>query len=464
MKPHEPDALIPADLTHATLTQRISALVLEQRSPLGWWIAVLVCAGLTLVFVLSLSVLFSVGIGIFGINIPVAWGMPILNTIWWIGIAHAGTLISAVLLLTRQPWRAAINRFAEAMAMFAIICAGLYPIIHLGRPEFFYYLLPYPDTMDLWPQWRSPLVWDFFAIATYLIFTASFLYMSLLPDLASLRDRARGRRAYFYGVLALGWRGSATHWARYERATTILAALATPIVVTVTGIISLDLAVSIVPGYHFTIFPPYFVAGALFSGFSTVALLAVALRSLFKLHDLVTLTHLDYLGRMMLLFALIVSYAYIQEIFVAFYSGEDYYRTVHFDRWTGPYAPAWWSMIVCNVVLTQLLWFRRIRRSPAIMLCLALTSNLGMWLERFQIVFTSTHADYMPSNWDTIWPTAWDWATYFGSLGLFGLLLLIFVKLMPLISIHDMRTLIATHQTPRENGSEQAPREASDHE
>lgn len=446
-RPHR-EALIPAGLTHASLTRRISDLVLVERSPLAWWIAVLVCAVLTLVFVISLSALFTAGVGIFGINIPVAWGMPILNTVWWIGIAHAGTLISAVLLLTRQPWRAAINRFAEAMAMFAIVCAGLYPILHLGRPAFFYYLLPYPDTMNLWPQWYSPLVWDFLAITVYTTFTASFLYMSLLPDLATLRDRARGWLAYVYGFLALGWNGSAVHWARYEKATMVLAALATPIVVTVTGIISLDLAVSIVPGYHFTIFPPYFVAGALFSGFATVALLAVVLRSLFKLHDLITLTHLDYLGRMMLLFALIVSYAYSQEIFAAWYTGEDHYRYVYIDRWTGPYAPVWWGMIVCNVVLTQLLWFRRIRRSPMAMLCLAITSNLGMWLERFQIVFTSTHADYMPSNWDTNWPTAWDWATYLGSIGLFGLLLLVFVKVMPMISMHDMRSLLAQRQRP----------------
>lgn len=452
MKPQQ-DRLLPPNITFASLTQRISDLVLKERAPFGWWIGVMICAALSLVLVVALSVLFSVGVGIFGITIPVAWGMPILNTIWWIGIAHAGTLISAVLLITRQPWRAGINRFAEAMAMFAIVCAGIYPIMHLGRPQFFYYLLPYPDTMDLWPQWRSPLVWDFFAIFTYLVFTASFLYLSLLPDLATLRDRAQGWRARVYGILAVGWRGSAAHWERYEKANMILAALATPIVVTVTGIISLDLAVSIVPGFHFTIFPPYFVAGALFSGFSTVALLAVVLRSLFNLKDLVTPMHLDYLGRMMLLFSLIVAYAYSQEIFTAFYTGEDYYRTVYFDRWTGPYAPVWWSMITCNVVLTQLLWFKRIRRSPPAMLCLAITCNLGMWLERFQIVFTSTHADYMPSNWGTIWPTGWDWAAFLGSLGLFGLLLLIFVKLTPLISLHDMRALIASRLPSRDSDS-----------
>lgn len=444
------DRLLPEGITFASMTRRICDLVLVERAPLGWWVGVIICALLTLMLVVALSVLFTMGVGIFGINIPVAWGMPILNTIWWIGIAHAGTLISAVLLLTRQPWRAGINRFAEAMSMFAIVCAGIYPLMHLGRPLFVYYLMPYPDTMNLWPQWRSPLVWDFFAIFTYLVFTSCFLYMSLLPDLATLRDRAQGWKARAYGILALGWRGSAAHWERYEKANMIMAALATPIVVTVTGIISLDLAVSIVPGFHFTIFPPYFVAGALFSGFSTVALLAIVLRSLFNLKDLVTRVHLDYLGRMMLLFSLIVAYAYSQEIFTAFYTGEAYYRTVYFDRWTGPYAPVWWSMFTCNVILTQLLWFKRVRRSPLAMLCLAITCNLGMWLERFQIVFTSTHADYMPSNWRTIWPTGWDWAAYLGSLGLFGLLLLLFIKLTPMISLHDMRGLIASRLPSRD--------------
>lgn len=442
MAPHEP--LIPRDLTHAGLTRRLAGLVLDQRSPRSWLIAFGVATALTLLFFASLWVLFTMGVGIYGLNIPVAWGFPIVNTIWWIGIAHAGTLISAVLLLTRQEWRASINRFAEAMAMFAIVCAGLYPIIHLGRPEFFYYLLPYPNTMELWPQWRSPLVWDFFAIATYVIFTSSFLYMSLLPDFASLRDRARSRAGQlFYGLLALGWRNSAKHWARYERATGVLAAAAAPIVVLVTGIISLDLAVSVVPGYHFTIFPPYFVAGALFSGFSTVALLAIAFRAMFGLHDIVTSRHLDYLGRMMLLFGLIVAYAYTQEIFVAWYSGDPYYRYLYFEnRMTGPYAPFWWAMIVCNVVLLQFLWFRRVRTSAPALLTLAITSNIGMWLERFQIVFTSTYADFMPSAFGTNWPTASDWATYIGSIGLFAFMLLIFIRLAPMISLHDMRALL----------------------
>lgn len=435
--------LIPESLSHAEVSERVTGIVLTGRAPRAWKIAVVISALLTLVLLGALAVLFTTGVGLFGVNIPVAWGFPIVNTIWWIGIAHAGTLISAVLLLTRQRWRASINRLAEAMAMFAIVCAGIYPLIHLGRPWLAYYLLPYPDSMGLWPQWRSPLVWDFFAIATYLVFTLCFLYLSLLPDLATLRDRGRTRFVQLgYGVLALGWRNSAVHWARYERANRVLAVVAAPVVVSVTGIISLDLAVSIVPGYHFTIFPPYFVAGALFSGFATVAMLAITMRSLFGLKDLITRQHLDYLGRMMLVFALVVNYAYTQEIFTAWYSGDEFYWMVYIDRWTGPYAPIWWSMIFCNGVLAQLLWFRRIRRSPLALFCVAVTSNIGMWLERFQIVFTSTHADFIPAAWGTIWPTRWDWLVYIGSLGLFTLLVLLFVRLMPLISMHDMRTAI----------------------
>lgn len=437
------EPLIPEALTHTAISDQISDIVLEQRSPVAWKLAFIVSAALTLLLVASLSVVFTTGVGLFGINIPVAWGFPIVNTIWWIGIAHAGTLISAVLLLTRQRWRASINRLAEGMAMFAIACAGLYPLIHLGRPWLAYYLMPYPDTMGLWPQWRSPLVWDFFAIGTYLIFTTCFLYLSVLPDFATLRDRAKTKSAQIiYGVLALGWRNSAIHWARYERANLVLAAVAAPVVVSVTGIISLDLAVSIVPGFHFTIFPPYFVAGALYSGFSTVALLAVIMRSLFGLKSLITRRHLDYLGRMMLVFVLVVNYAYTQEMFTAWYSGDEFYRMVYIDRWTGPYAPVWWSMLFCNAVLAQLLWFKRIRRNPLAIFTLAVIGNIGMWLERFQILFTSTHADYMPSAWGTIWPTSWDWVVFAGSLGLFVFLLLIFVRVAPLVSMHDMRAEI----------------------
>lgn len=445
------EPLVPPGLTYASLTGRIAAQVLYQRTPISWWIAFIVSGLFALTGIVLVSFVFAIGVGLFGINIPVAWGLPIVNTIWWIGIAHAGTLISGMLLLTRQQWRDSINRLAEAMAMFAIMMAGAYPLIHLGRPWFFYYLLPYPNTMELWPQWRSPLVWDFFAIATYLIYTTLFLYISLLPDLATLRDRAR-RRGWqvFYGLLALGWRNSAVHWARYERAVLVLAAVSAPIVLSVTGIISLDLAVTIVPGYHFTIFPPYFVAGALYSGFATVAILAIVFRSMFKLHDLITLRHLDYIGRLMLVFVLVVDYAYSQEMFMAWYSGTEYYYRVYIDRWTGPYAPVWWAMFALNVVLAQLLWFRRVRRSPLLLLLLAIAADIGMFLERFQIVFTSTHADYMPSAWGTIWPTIWDWMIFLGTLSLFTLLLLVLIRLTPLISLHDMRHLMHKRSRPRE--------------
>lgn len=440
--------LVPSGLTLAEITERITGVVFDVRAPWSWRIAFVVCALLTVMFFAALQYLFTTGVGIFGINIPVAWGFAIVNTIWWIGIAHAGTLISAVLLLTRQDWRASINRFAEAMAMFAIVCAGLYPLIHLGRPWFFYYLLPYPNAMDLWPQWRSPLIWDFFAISTYLVYTMLFLYLSLLPDIATLRDRAKTRVGQlFYGSLALGWRNSAVHWKRYERVTMVFAAVAAPIVLSVTGIISLDLSVSIVRGFHFTIFPPYFVAGALYTGFATVALLAIVLRSMFGLQDLVTKHHLDYLGRLMLTFALVVDYAYTQEIFTAWYSGDKFYLYVYIDRWTGPYAPVWWTMFFLNVVLVQLLWFRRVRTSVPMLALLAIGAVIGMWLERFQILFTSLHAGYMPSAWDTVWPTAWDWIVYTGSLGLFTLLVLIFVRVMPLISLHDMRSLLHKRQS-----------------
>lgn len=429
--------------TPGRITDRIAGLVLDRATPRSWFVMLTVSTLLAAVFLGAIVMVFEVGVGLFGMNIPVAWAFPIVNTIWWIGIAHAGTLISAVLLLTRQEWRAPVTRFAEAMAMFAIVIAGLFPILHLGRPWLFYYLLPYPNTTGLWPQWKSPLVWDFFAIATYLTFTALFLYLALMPDLATLRDRARSRfLRVLYGLGALGWRNSVRHWHHYQRAYLVLAAVAAPIVVSVTGIISLDLSVSIVPGYHFTIFPPYFVAGALFSGFATVIIIAVIMRRMFALEDLITPFHIDRLARLMLAFGLVVDYAYVSEIFTAFYSGEAFYRYVYIDRWTGPYAPVWWAMIFCNVVLLQLVWFPRIRRSLPAMFCLAVVADLGMWLERYQIVLTSTHADYVPANWDTVWPTLTDWAVLFGSIGFFFMLLLLFLRLTPVISLKEMREVL----------------------
>lgn len=430
----------------ADVTDRVTAIVLTRAMPRAWWYGVAFTGILALVFFATMVAVFGIGVGLFGINIPVAWGFPIINTIWWIGIAHAGTLISGVLLLTRQQWRAPVARFAEGMALFAVVMAGLFPLLHLGRPLFAYYVMPYPNTMDLWPQWRSPLVWDFFAIGTYVVFTLLFLYMSLLPDLGILRDRAvrlqLSGRKYFYGLLAMGWRNDARHWQRYQQANRILAGLSAPIVFAVTGTISLDLAVSIVPGYHFTIFPPYFVAGALFSGFATVVIIAAIVRSLFSLQDMVTALHLDKLGKMMLLFALIVDYSYSCEIFTAFYSGEQVYREVYFQRWFGPYAPAYWGMILCNVVIPQALWFPAVRRSWPLMVVIAVVADVGMWLERFVIVLSSTAHDYMPSAWRAVSPTMTDWLVLGGSIGSFFLLLLLFVRVMPSIAIHDMRKVL----------------------
>lgn len=424
------------------MTDRLAELTLRPPRLRGWLPALLASAVLTVVFLIAVGAVLGVGVGLFGMNIPVAWAFPIVNTIWWIGMAHAGTLISAALLLTRQPWRAPVNRFAEAMAMFAVVLAGLFPLLHLGRPWFFYFLLPYPDTMGLWPQWKSPLVWDFFAISTYLIFTLSFLFMSVLPDLATLRDRAeRPAVRFLYGVLAMGWRNSVRHWQRYERAYLVLAAVAAPIVASVTGIISMDLAVSIVPGYHFSIFPPYFVAGALFSGFATVIVIAAVVRRMFGLEDLITPDHLDRLACLMLVFGLIVDYAYVMEMFGAWYSGEIYYRHVYIDRWTGAYAPFWWGMIFCNVVVLQLVWLRPVRRSIPAIVAIAVIADIGMWLERYQIVLTSTHQDFMPTSWDVAWPTVVDWSVLFGSIGTFFFLLLLFIRFFPPLSLKDMREL-----------------------
>lgn len=435
--------LMPPDIDLTAISDRLVSIVTKNKTPHSWFYATAFFVFLTLVYLFSISYVFKTGVGLFGLNIPVAWEFPIASTIWWIGIAHAGTLISGVLLLTRQNWRPAIARFAEAMAMFAIIFAGAYPLIHLGRPWLFYYLIPYPNTQGLWPNWKSPLIWDFFAITSYLLYTTMFLYLDLLPDLATMRDRAKHRISrLFYGVMALGWRNSARHWARFDRANMIMAAISAPIVVSVTGTISLDLAVTIVPGYHFTIFPAYFVAGALYSGFATVILIAVPFRAMFGLQDLITPRHIDYIAKVMLGFVLVVDYSYMCEIWTAFYSGADYYYGVYHNRWFEFYAPVYWTTYFLNIVVPQAMWFKRVRRSIPVMFCIAMIADLGMWLERYFIVVTSTNRDYMPSAWLTKLPTGWDFAVLLGSIGGFCMLMMIFIRIVPLISMHDMRKLI----------------------
>jgi len=429
--------------TYERVSDKISSIVLQKKTPRRWLIGFGIAFALTNVLFLSIAYLLVKGVGIWGLNVPVSWGFAIINFVWWIGIGHAGTLISAILLLFRQEWRTSINRFAEAMTLFAVACAGLFPLIHMGRPWLFYWLMPYPNTMALLPQFQSPLVWDVFAVTTYATVSFLFWFIGLIPDFATLRDRARRRFAQiFYGFLAMGWRGSAIHWERYETAYLLLAGLATPLVVSVHTVVSFDFAISIVPGWHTTVFPPYFVAGAIFSGFAMVMTLAIPLRVLYKLEDFITMRHLDNMAKILLATGLIVAYGYMMETFMAWYSGSGYEIFMVSNRMTGPYAPQYWALILCNVLTPQLLWFRRVRRSVPALFVIALVVNVGMWLERFIIVVTSLHRDYLPSSWDLYVPTAWDWATFVGTLGLFFALLFLFVRFLPMISIFEMRQLV----------------------
>lgn len=392
----------------------------------------------------SIAYLLAVGVGIWGINIPVGWGFDIINFVWWIGIGHAGTLISAVLLLLRQEWRTSINRFAEAMTLFAVACAGLYPLIHMGRPWLAYWLFPYPNTMGIWPQFRSPLVWDVFAVSTYATVSFLFWYVGLIPDLATLRDRARRRLSrVIYGVLAMGWRGSARHWQRYQMAYLLLAGLATPLVVSVHTIVSFDFAIAILPGWHATIFPPYFVAGAIYSGFAMVMTLAIPIRTIYGLEDFITMRHLNNMALVILATGLFVAYGYGMEGFMAWYSGNPYEEYMILNRLRGPYAPLYWGLLLCNVVVVQALWFSRVRSDVKALFMVALAVNVGMWLERFIIIVTSLHRDFLPSAWGMYYPTIWDWATYVGTIGLFFALLFLFLRFLPMISIFEMRELVS---------------------
>src|SRR5205807_5928696 len=386
-----------------------------------------VVMGLLLLFLLAVGLLFTKGIGIWGLRGPTMWAWDITNFVWWVGIGHAGTLISAILLLLNQQWRNSINRFAEAMTLFAVASAGLFPLLHLGRPGLFYWLVPYPSTMGVWPQFRSPLVWDVFAVSTYFTVSLLFWFVGLIPDLATLRDRAETRAArILYGILAMGWRGSAMHWHRYQTAYLLLAGLAAPLVVSVHTVVSLDFAVGILPGWHSTIFPPYFVAGAIYSGFAMVLTLAIPLRAAYGLEDFITMHNLENMAKVMLATVLIVAYGYAMELFMAWYSGNTYEGFTAWNRIVGPYWPAYWALILCNVVLPQLLWFKRVRTKVPVLFVLSLTVNLGMWLERFVIVITSLHRDFLPSSWGMYTATRWDWAVYIGSMGLFLTLLFLF--------------------------------------
>jgi len=429
--------------TFHSVTDKISSVVLTQRTPLWWFIGFAISFSLLMLLLLSVSYLFMKGIGIWGVNIPVGWGFDIINFVWWIGIGHAGTLISAILLLLRQEWRTSINRFAEAMTLFAVACAGMFPILHLGRPWLAYWLFPYPNTMGVWPQFRSPLMWDVFAVSTYATISLVFWFVGLIPDLATLRDRSESRIGRtIYGLLAMGWRGSARHWHRYETAYLLLAGLSTPLVVSVHTIVSFDFAIGIIPGWHATIFPPYFVAGAIYAGFAMVLTLAIPLRKGFGLEDFITMRHLDYMGRVMLATGLFVGYGYVMEMFTAWYSANPYDQYMIINRLTGPYAPVFWSLMVCNIITPQALWFQRVRSSVPGLFIVSMFINVGMWLERFIIIVTSLHRDFLPSSWGMYRPTFWDYSTYFGTIGLFLTLLFLFIRFLPMISIFEMRTMV----------------------
>ena len=428
---------------YATVTDQISAIVLRGGVSRGWLIGFAASFLLAVVLLYSIIYLVAVGTGIWGVNVPVGWGFAIINFVWWIGIGHAGTLISAVLLLLRQDWRTSINRFAEAMTLFAVACAGLFPLFHMGRVWLFYWMVPYPNTMGIWPQFRSALVWDVFAVSTYATVSFLFWYVGLVPDLATLRDRSTSRTGRFlYGIIALGWRGSARHWHRYHRAYMLLAALATPLVVSVHTIVGFDFATALIPGWHNTMFPPYFVAGAVFSGFAMVATLSIPLRAIYGLRDFITLRHLDNMGKVMLATGLMVAYGYSMEAFFAWYSANPYEWYMQLNRAVGPYAPSYWALIFCNIMVPQLLWSYKVRTTPWMLFLISLVISVGMWLERFVIVVTSLHRDFLPSSWDMYYPTFWDWSTYLGTIGLFFALLFIFIRILPMISLFEMRELV----------------------
>jgi molybdopterin-containing oxidoreductase family membrane subunit len=425
---------------HAMPADKVTRLPLAYPKPIAW----LICFGcalcLLVIFCISAGVLFWRGIGVWGNNIPVNWGLAISNYIWFLGIGHAGTLISAMLLLLEAHWRNALNRFAEAMTLVAVICAGLYPILHLGRPWLFYWMAPYPNTMTIWPQFRSPLTWDFFAVLTYLTVSLLFWYIGIVPDLATTRDRAKTRGwQVFYGLLALGWRGSARHWARWRQSYRLTAAIAVPLVVSVHSEISLLLAAGPMPGWTSTVFPPYFVLGAAFSGFAVVSMIAVVLRHVLGLEMLVTERHLDLLGKFVLATGLMTAYGYCAEVFDAFYSGDKQDIGTLMDRLAGRYAWSYWGAVVANFIPLQLLWLRWARRNPLCLFLVSAAVTLGMWFERYMLLVTTLYRDYLVSSWGNYHPSFWDWSLFAGMLGVFFVPFLLFVRFLPVISVFEIK-------------------------
>jgi Ni/Fe-hydrogenase subunit HybB-like protein len=437
---------LPSGRTYEKVNELVAGPLIERagRSWRVWWIAFAASVALTAVFIVSVVWVFIQGIGVWGLNTSVVWGFDIANYVWWIGIGNAGTLISSMLLLMRQRWRASINRFAEAMTLFAAAIAGLFPIVHLGRSLYFYWLTPYPNTMTVWPQWRSALIWDFWAILSYLLFSLLFWYIGLIPDFATLRDRARNlRQRLIYGALALGWRGSARHWRIYQLYHVALACLGVPLVVSLHSVVGLDFAASLMPGWTEPIFPPYFVVGAMYSGFAMVVCLAALVRWGFNLQPVITTAHFDVMARIMLAASIIMGLSYLTEWFNAWYTGERAERSLLRFEFTGAYAPLFFAMLFFNVLAPQAFWISAVRRRITAVFGIAVVINVGMWLERILIIWNTLSHGYIPSMWRLYIPTIWDWLITFGSLGFFVFLFLIFVRLIPAVSMHEVRDLVA---------------------
>jgi molybdopterin-containing oxidoreductase family membrane subunit len=436
--------------TDAALSEQLLSPVWTPPT-IRWWAGLGLAAVFFGIMVVAMTATVVTGIGLWGNNIPVAWAFGIINFVWWIGIGHAGTFISAILLLFEQKWRTSINRFSEAMTLFAVIQAGMFPLLHLGRPWFFYWLIPYPATMRTWPQFRSALPWDAAAVFTYFTVSLLFFYLGLLPDFASLRDRApsKGQRVV-YGILALGWRGSMLHYRHYRLLYGLMAGLATPLVLSVHSIVSSDFAIGLTPGWHSTIFPPFFVAGAIFSGFGLVVTLLLPARHFWKLHNVITERHLDALGKMLLATGWVVLYSYIIEDFVAWYSGSPFERYQYFiGRPFGPNAGVFWLNQLCNVLILQALWWKRMRTSPVALWIISIFVNIGMWTERFVIIVESLQREFLPSKWHWYSPTIVDWSIYAGTGGFFMLLFLLFLRFFPFIPVAEVKEL--NHELQKEH-------------
>lgn len=453
--------LVTHNRSMSWVTERISKIA-EEPTPLWWWILFIPSSALAGVSVFCILYLIVTGVGVWGLNHPVGWAWDITNFVFWIGIGHAGTLISAILFLTRQKWRTSINRAAEAMTLFAVVCAGIFPAIHVGRIWMVWYLAPVPNQYAIWQNFRSPLLWDVFAVSTYFTVSLLFWYTGLIPDLATMRDRAKGKiKQWAYGIFALGWRGSNRQWRHYEMAYLLLAALSTPLVLSVHSVVSFDFAVSVIPGWHTTIFPPYFVAGAIFGGFAMVLTLMLPARAIYGLHDLITAKHVDNMAKIILLTGSIVGYAYLMEVFIAWYGANEFERYAFWNRAFGPYSWAYWTMISLNVISPQLFWFRRFRYNIYVVFAVCMCVNAGMWFERFVIIVTSLHRDFLPSSWGMFFPTWVDIWTFVGTFGIFLALFLLFIRYLPMVAMSEVKGVLPEADPHHGHDSPHAEEEAA---